>query len=180
MANKYLSEVIAGLAGSIFVSLVGYDFVLGFIVSIIVFGIVGAATEWMTSSKLKDINESRKLSMLAGMIAGLVGGIFALIVFISLLYPGDSVIIPLILVVWIMLIVIGAVMSPVGATLMRRSMNPEDFKWPILNTSAMSGGHVIYEKETIKEVVKIPCSYCGTLVENTATKCPSCGAPFKR
>ncbi len=33
-------------------------------------------------------------------------------------------------------------------------------------------------KEIIKEIVKVPCKYCGTLVENTAQKCPSCGAPL--
>jgi len=184
MVNKYLSAVIAGLAGSIFISLVGYDVALGLMVSIVVFGAVGAATEWMASSRIKDMNESRKLSLLSGAIAGFVGGIFALIVFLSILYSDeyidDSVSIPLILIVWLVLIVLGAAMSLVGATLMRRSMKPGDFNWPILNTSAMSGGHVIHEKETIKEIVKIPCSYCGTLVENTASKCPSCGAPFKR
>ena len=36
---------------------------------------------------------------------------------------------------------------------------------------------VVYrEKETIREIVRRPCPYCGTLVENTATFCPSCGA----
>jgi HEAT repeat protein len=33
-------------------------------------------------------------------------------------------------------------------------------------------------KETIREIVKIPCKYCGTLVLNTSVKCPSCGAPL--
>jgi rubrerythrin len=41
--------------------------------------------------------------------------------------------------------------------------------------------HVIYkEKETIREVVKVPCKYCGTLVDVTSPKCPSCGAPQNR
>jgi len=179
MVNKYLSAVIAGLAGSIFISLVGYDVALGLMISIVVFGAVGAATEWMASSKIKDINESRKLSLLSGAIAGFVGGIFALIVFISL-YFDENTSIALILIVWIVLVVLGAVMSLVGATLMRRSMKPGDFNWPVLNTSAMSSGQIIRERETIKEVVKIPCPYCGTLAENTVSKCPSCGAPFKR
>ncbi len=39
---------------------------------------------------------------------------------------------------------------------------------------------IIHEKETIREIVKVPCGYCGTLVEITATKCPSCGAPLKK
>lgn len=38
----------------------------------------------------------------------------------------------------------------------------------------------IIEKETIREIVKIPCKYCGTLVDVTLTRCPSCGAPFTR
>lgn len=31
-----------------------------------------------------------------------------------------------------------------------------------------------------KEVVKVPCKYCGALVEitGTTTKCPGCGAPI--
>lgn len=33
-------------------------------------------------------------------------------------------------------------------------------------------------KETIREIVKIPCKYCGTLILNTSVKCPSCGAPL--
>jgi hypothetical protein len=37
----------------------------------------------------------------------------------------------------------------------------------------------ITEKETIvkeREIVKIPCSYCGTLVSMTENRCPNCGA----
>lgn len=35
------------------------------------------------------------------------------------------------------------------------------------------------ERETIREIVKVPCKYCGTLVEVTSMRCPSCGAPLK-
>ena len=40
---------------------------------------------------------------------------------------------------------------------------------------------VFKEKETIiiKEIVKIPCSHCGTMVENTQAKCTNCGAPIR-
>lgn len=31
----------------------------------------------------------------------------------------------------------------------------------------------------IKEVVMVPCTYCGGLMPNTASFCPSCGAPRK-
>ncbi len=42
------------------------------------------------------------------------------------------------------------------------------------------GGPVIHEKETIREIVKVPCAYCGVLMEITYSKCPSCGAPINR
>jgi len=36
------------------------------------------------------------------------------------------------------------------------------------------------EKEVItRESVKIPCRFCGALVDNTASKCPSCGAKLR-
>ena len=34
-------------------------------------------------------------------------------------------------------------------------------------------------KEIVKEVVLIPCEYCGTLFPQTATSCPNCGAARK-
>jgi hypothetical protein len=34
-------------------------------------------------------------------------------------------------------------------------------------------------KEIVKEVVMIPCEYCGTLFPQTATSCPNCGASRK-
>jgi hypothetical protein len=35
---------------------------------------------------------------------------------------------------------------------------------------------VIQEKEIVREVVMIPCKYCGTLMVQTETVCPNCGA----
>ncbi|MBS7649229.1 hypothetical protein KEJ17_06290, partial [Candidatus Bathyarchaeota archaeon] len=35
---------------------------------------------------------------------------------------------------------------------------------------------VIKEKEVIREVVMVPCKYCGTLFPQTETICPHCGA----
>lgn len=37
----------------------------------------------------------------------------------------------------------------------------------------------IKEKELIKEIVMIPCSYCGGLMPQTVTFCPNCGARRK-
>jgi len=41
-------------------------------------------------------------------------------------------------------------------------------------------GTVFHEKEIIKEIVKVPCAYCGVLMDITSTKCPTCGAPVNR
>lgn len=38
---------------------------------------------------------------------------------------------------------------------------------------------VIKEKEVVKEVVMIPCQYCGTLMPQIASSCPNCGARRK-
>lgn len=35
-------------------------------------------------------------------------------------------------------------------------------------------------RDVVKEIVKAPCKYCGTLVEVTCSKCISCGAPLQR
>ena len=35
---------------------------------------------------------------------------------------------------------------------------------------------VIREKEIVREVVMIPCKYCGALMDQTVTVCPNCGA----
>ncbi len=39
-----------------------------------------------------------------------------------------------------------------------------------------SAAPVIKEKEVIREVVMIPCKYCGSLMPQTDTVCPNCGA----
>ncbi len=31
----------------------------------------------------------------------------------------------------------------------------------------------------VREIVKVPCRYCGNLVENTAMACPNCSAPLR-
>ena len=39
-----------------------------------------------------------------------------------------------------------------------------------------SAAPVVREKEVIREVVMIPCKYCGALMPQTETVCPNCGA----
>jgi len=50
---------------------------------------------------------------------------------------------------------------------------PMDFSMP------QTDGGTIIEREVVREIVKVPCKYCGTLVEITKSSCQSCGAPFK-
>jgi rubrerythrin len=38
----------------------------------------------------------------------------------------------------------------------------------------------VKETEIIREIVKIRCSYCGNLYDETEDKCPHCGAPKHR
>jgi hypothetical protein len=44
----------------------------------------------------------------------------------------------------------------------------------VLQPSAAPSGPVV--KEVIREVVMIPCKYCGSLMPQTETACPNCGA----
>jgi sporulation-control protein spo0M len=45
-----------------------------------------------------------------------------------------------------------------------------------IQVSAPGASPVIREKEIVREVVMIPCKYCGTLMPQTETVCPNCGA----
>jgi sporulation-control protein spo0M len=45
-----------------------------------------------------------------------------------------------------------------------------------IQVSPPSASPVIREKEIVREVVMIPCKYCGTLMVQTETVCPNCGA----
>jgi len=38
---------------------------------------------------------------------------------------------------------------------------------------------VIREREVIKEIVMVPCQYCGSLMPQTSIFCPHCGARRK-
>ena len=49
-----------------------------------------------------------------------------------------------------------------------------------LAKSAIKGAaSATVQKEIVREIVKVPCKYCGSLVENTRDRCPACGAPLK-
>ncbi|OPY28907.1 MAG: lipoprotein NlpI [Methanocella sp. PtaU1.Bin125] len=44
---------------------------------------------------------------------------------------------------------------------------------------AAISGSAPAQKEIVREIVKMPCKYCGTLMEITKDRCPNCGAPVK-
>jgi hypothetical protein len=46
---------------------------------------------------------------------------------------------------------------------------------PPLNLT--SSGQPAVQQIIVRETVKVPCRYCGTLIDSTATVCPKCGAP---
>lgn len=48
--------------------------------------------------------------------------------------------------------------------------------FPIQVAAAQAAPTVITEKIVEREVVMIPCKYCGTLMQQTAITCPNCGA----
>ncbi|MGM0596121.1 MAG: hypothetical protein ACQES9_03700 [Myxococcota bacterium] len=56
---------------------------------------------------------------------------------------------------------------------------------PLLNNTGNTGKDSTdkdykYIKEIIqREIVRIPCPYCSSLVDNTLTKCPHCGGDLK-
>ncbi len=48
---------------------------------------------------------------------------------------------------------------------------------PPASVNLIPGGQPAVQQIVIKETVKVPCRYCGTLMDSTATVCPQCGAP---
>ncbi len=49
-------------------------------------------------------------------------------------------------------------------------------KTAVLQVVQPSAQPVIKEKEVVRQVVMIPCKYCGTLMDQLVTTCPNCGA----
>jgi len=73
---------------------------------------------------------------------------------------------------WILLIFGVLILLPIIViSLIIRALRAPQPKTPVKE--------VIKEKEIIKEVVMVPCSYCGGLMPQTATFCPNCGAKRK-
>lgn len=63
--------------------------------------------------------------------------------------------------------------SPVSSSEVSPQASPQDAP----AAPAVSLGSQPPEQVVIKEVVKVKCKYCGTLIPTTAETCPYCGAP---
>jgi membrane glycosyltransferase len=63
------------------------------------------------------------------------------------------------------------IVAIIGAVFLARGKNR--------NKTSGSEEKVIVEKETIKEIVVVPCEYCGSLNLQTALFCSNCGAGRK-
>ncbi|MCI4324618.1 MAG: zinc ribbon domain-containing protein [Thermoplasmata archaeon] len=54
---------------------------------------------------------------------------------------------------------------------------PAAYGMPPAPLNLSSSGQPPVQQIIVRETVKVPCRYCGTLIDSTATICPKCGAP---
>lgn len=101
---------------------------------------------------------------------------WAAVVFLILLFGGLVITYALQYswVVWIVLVSIGFIVYVIVDNYRTRERKP------LTSQETQPVKEVVREREVIKDVVKIPCSYCGTLIPVEAFKCPNCGAPLRR
>jgi len=68
---------------------------------------------------------------------------------------------------WILILVVFIIIICVIARLLR--------KQPTLPATTQPSPTIIKEREVIKEVVMVPCRYCGGLMPQASLFCPNCG-----
>jgi len=85
-------------------------------------------------------------------------------------FPDFNSIFTLFLIVFVIIVVISlAIFFGVFATFVRFFQKASGTK------SSGEEPAVIKERETIREIVKIRCQYCGNLYDEKDDKCPHCG-----
>jgi hypothetical protein len=62
----------------------------------------------------------------------------------------------------------------------RPSIKTETYEFSVVHQPLNQTQQVTVQKEVIKEIVLIPCSYCSSLMPQTALYCPNCGATRKK
>jgi hypothetical protein len=75
------------------------------------------------------------------------------------------------------MLVAGIVMA-IGGLFVGRKTVLENPPLPV-TTPSPAQSPVIKETTIVKEVVMVPCQYCGVLMPQTSTFCPNCGAQRK-
>jgi hypothetical protein len=68
---------------------------------------------------------------------------------------------------------LGVALVVVGAVV---KLTEKPLPQPPLLSQLPTSPEVVKETTIVKEVVMIPCRYCGTLMPQTSTFCPNCGA----
>jgi len=78
---------------------------------------------------------------------------------------------------WIIALVILIIIIYVIARIVRGLSRPPLTEFPAPTTQTPTT--IIKEREVIKEVVMVPCRYCGGLMPQASLFCPNCGAGRK-
>lgn len=95
-------------------------------------------------------------------------------------YPYRHIGIPALLT-GIILIVVGLIVRGKELRKLQNTAKAIGFKtYGAPKTLGVAGGVEKPETSTItREIVKVPCKYCSTLVEVTQSHCPACGGPLR-
>jgi hypothetical protein len=87
----------------------------------------------------------------------------------------------IVVVVIVVVVVLLARRRPRRAPLPRHPSGPGAGAMPTYGAPPpvhlIPGDQPAVQQVVIRETVKVPCRYCGTLMDSTATVCPKCGAP---
>ncbi len=85
-------------------------------------------------------------------------------------------------VIPILAIVFGSFLGIIIATLVYAAYTEKkdrQYKLALAQLDKSASGNTVHEKEIIKEIVMIPCQYCGALIPQTSLFCNNCGAQRK-
>jgi hypothetical protein len=91
------------------------------------------------------------------------------------------VVVAVVIVVVVIVVVVLARRRPSRAPIPRHPTAPGRGTMPSYGApppiNLVPGDQPAIQQVVIRETVKVPCRYCGTLMDSTATVCPQCGAP---
>ena len=95
-------------------------------------------------------------------------------------FPWVVVVVILVVVVLVLIAIILARRRRTHPTLPRHPTAPVPHTMPTYAppppVNLIPRDQPLVQQVVIRETVKVPCAYCGTLIDSTATNCPNCGA----